>query len=150
LVGAFSSQLEKIINHPQLSRLLFLVVKAIHEGFSYETYLILDNREDQLNFVQSLFDTIMENYNSHHKTKNLEKDVIICHPIGHRFVKNLVVDYQNYQNLPDMAYHQQIEKLYQLLEKELPVLLPTKAIFVVIAFIEFTSFKDQVNKLSTC
>lgn len=107
--------------------------------------LNLDNQQSNLEFVQKVHDVILENYHSNRNSKDLEKDVIICHPIGHRFVKSLVIEYQNYQNLTDASYHDQIEKLYQLLEKEFPSLLPTKAIFIVIAFLEFTRYKDQVK-----
>jgi hypothetical protein len=86
---------------------------------------------------------ILENYSANSKSKDTEKDLLICHPVGHRFVKSLVIDYPQYQAIP--AYTEMIEKIYELIQTELAVLIGTKAIFVIIAFIEHTDFKDQVN-----
>ena len=91
-----------------------------------------------------MFDEIIDNYTNNQKSKNVESDIIICHNVGHRFVKSLVVDSQNYESQSDHPYQELIENLYQLIEKELPVILPTKGIFIVVAFIEFTRYKDQV------
>lgn len=87
---------------------------------------------------------MIENYKSNPQKD--QKDSIICHPLGHRFVKSLVIDYQTFRSIPE--YEELIEKLYELVQTELAVLIQTKAIFVIIAFIENTDYKEQVSYIS--
>jgi hypothetical protein len=107
--------------------------------------IFLESREDYYEFVKSTIGFIIENYNNADKTKDLETNIILCHNTGHRFVKNLILEYQNYQNESQPLYFEMIEKIYELIQKDLPLFLQTKAIFIIIAFIEFTDYKEQVK-----
>ena len=87
---------------------------------------------------------MIDNYNKSNKASDLEHNVLITHPQGHRLVKNIVTGYQNYNGEAKAFYDEIIEKIYEFCIKELPILLQTKAIFVIIALIENTEYKDQV------
>jgi hypothetical protein len=109
------------------------------------SHYFVESREDYYEFVKSTIGTIVDDYNNADKTKDLEANVILCHNTGHRFVKSLILEYQNYQNETQPLYFEMVEKIYELVQQDLPLLLQTKAIFIIIAFIEFTDYKDQVN-----
>jgi hypothetical protein len=105
----------------------------------------LDNREDYYEFVRNAINVVVENYNNTDKSKDLEANLIICHNTGHRFIKSLIIEYQNYQNDTQPLYFELVEKIYEIVQQDLSLLIQTKAIFIIIAFIEFTDYKDQVR-----
>jgi hypothetical protein len=108
--------------------------------------LILDSYKDYYPLAKSAVTTVIENYKKNPQKD--QKDSIICHPLGHRFVKSLVIDYQTFHGIQE--YDEIIESLYELVQTELAVLIQTKAIFVIIAFIENTEYKDQVSFSILC
>jgi len=134
LTNIFSFQLGDYIASAKLSKLLSLVIKNILDT----------NRENSFELVTTTVDTIINNYNKSDKSKDLEKNVLISHPSGHRLVKSLIAGYQNYAGEAKEFYGEIIEKLFEFVIKELSILLQTKAIFVVIALIEQTEYKDQI------
>lgn len=104
----------------------------------------LGNREDHFPLIDTTIDTIIENYNNSDKSKDLEHNVLISHPVGHRLVKSLIAGYSKYEGEAKQYYSDILEKIVEFAIKELPILLQTKAIFVVIALVENTDYKDQV------
>jgi len=135
LVNVFSFQLGDYIASSKLSKLLYLVMKNILDT----------NRENSFELITTAVDTIIDNYNKSDKAKDLEHNVLISHPSGHRLVKSLISGYQKYAGEAKEFYDELIEKIFEFAIKELAILLQTKAIFVIIALIENTDYKDQVN-----
>jgi len=134
LVNVFSFQLGDYIASSKLSKLLYLVMKNILDN----------NRENSFELITTAVDTIIDNYNKSDKAKDLEHNVLISHPNGHRLVKSLISGYQKYSGEAKQFYDELIEKIFEFAIKELSILLQTKAIFVIIALIENTDYKDQL------
>jgi len=55
-----------------------------------------------------------------------------------------VIDFASSSGKAKDFYQLKIDELYELIFRELAVLINTKAIFIIIAFIEFTDYKDQI------
>ena len=106
--------------------------------------------EDLLLFVTTIVSKIISDYKDRAGKKNQQKkeeeqeEQLISHAITHRFVKTFVIEYANYSGPHKEFYQAKIDELYEFILKELAVLINTKAVFVVIAFVEFTDYKDQV------
>lgn len=107
--------------------------------------MYLENKEGHFKLINTTIDTIIGNYDKSDKSGDLQKDVLITHPLGHRLVKSIVHGYQNYNGDAKDFYGEIIEKIYEFIIKELSILLNTKAIFIIIALIESTQYADQVK-----
>ena len=120
---------------------MFLIVKILD---FYNRLIHSDNLESYFELIKTTITTIIDNYNKSDKSKDLQHKVLISHPNGHRLVKNLITDYKDFDGEAKDFYGEIIEEIYELVIKELAILLQTRAIFVVIALIENTDYKDQV------
>lgn len=121
------------LKHPNLSKLVYLVMKEVTTG----------NYEQNFPFVETIINEVISDYDTCSKAGK-ENEALITHPVAHRLVKSFVIDYSTCPEDAKAFYQQNLQSLFDLIVKESAVLINTKAIFIIIAFIEFTDFKDEV------
>lgn len=100
-----------------------------------------------MEFIDSVKNLISKNYYNSEKNENMEKEIILCNPVGHRFVKSFVTEYEKYEGEAGETYKELLDTLYEICVKEMALILPTRGIFVVIGFLESSEYKDQVSSL---
>ena len=141
LANYFSFDLKKNLIDSNSCKLIGCLIKEILNAPTAN--------EDLFLFVTSIVNKIITDYKERGAKKNVEKkeeqeEQLISHAITHRFVKTFVIEYANYSGPHKEFYQAKIDDLYEFILKELAVLINTKAVFVVIALVEFTHYKDQV------
>ena len=138
LVNYFTFEMQEKLKDRSLSKLAYLVMKEI----------IVRNNSAQFSFVEKVIDVIAKDYRKVAKD-NQESQALLTHPITHRLVKSFVIESGSCPEDSRSFYTKNLQKILEIILQETAVLINTKAIFIIIAFIEFTEFKDEVFLIST-
>jgi len=105
--------------------------------------------DPNLALVASVVNTIITDYREHANAANTNNTLLICHQFTHRMIKSFVIECASYTGPAKEFYLNRINEIYELVLEELGVLVNTRAIFIIIAFIEFTDCKEQlINELN--
>jgi len=134
LTNYFSFDLRKNLIDNNRCKLVGCLIREILSGED-------DTHHD---FVTSVITKIITDFKEHAKKKSSEGEALISHSTTHRLIKSFVIDFANSSGKAKDFYQLKIDELYELIFRELAVLINTKAIFIIIAFIEFTDYKDQI------
>jgi len=141
LSDALSFNLAKSLTDNHNSKLVGCLIREILNSES-------ENIADLLIFITSVISKVLTDYKEHSKSGKVQEECLLGHAVTHRLVKSFVIEFGNYTGGQKDYYQGKIDELFELVFKELAVLVNTKAIFIIIAFIEFTDYKDQiVNEL---
>mmetsp|Transcript_37253 Transcript_37253/g.33436 ORF Transcript_37253/g.33436 Transcript_37253/m.33436 type:complete len:99 (+) Transcript_37253:886-1182(+) len=68
----------------------------------------------------------------------------MCNNAGHRFVKSFITEFEKYNGEATDLYKEVLDGIYELCVKEIAILLPTKAIFIIVGFMEQPDYKEQM------
>ena len=111
--------------------------------------ILVDKMEESYEFIQGLWEITTANFKEEKDSLSsaaaTTNSIILAHPAGHRFWKMLLLRQSDFKGID--FYDAMVKKVFGFIKRNLRLLINTRAVFIVLGFIEFTDYKEKVGRV---